>query len=73
MSEKEFLKMLADLIDTEKTLSPDTKLAEIAEWDSLSFISFLSYCNSKLGKNLTPDTLKTAETVADLYKFAEGK
>ena len=73
MNEKEFLKMLSDLIDTEKILSLDTKLAEIEEWDSLSFISFLSYCNSKLGRNLTPETLKEAVTVADLFKFVEEK
>ncbi|MBQ7705044.1 MAG: hypothetical protein IJT73_06440 [Selenomonadaceae bacterium] len=73
MTEKEFLKMLADLIDTEKILTLETKLAEIEEWDSLSFISFLSHCNSKLGKNLTPDELKTAETVADLFKFVGEK
>lgn len=73
MQEKEFLAMLADLIDTEKVLTLDTKLAEIAEWDSLSFISFLSYCNSKFGKNLPPEKLKAAVTVADLFSFVEEK
>ena len=69
MTEKDFLKKFADMIDTEKTLTLETKLSEIAEWDSLNFISFLSFCNSKIGKSVTPDELKAAETVADLFKF----
>ena len=69
MSAETFIEKLTEIMDTEKNLTLETKLADVEEWDSLSFVTFLTYCNSKLGKSVTPDELKTAVTVNDLFKF----
>lgn len=73
MQAEEFLKTLTELIDTEEILTLDTKLSEVEEWDSLSLVSFLSFCNSKLKLSVTPDEVKVAQTAADLFKIAGGK
>ena len=73
MKAEEFLKNLKELIDTEKDFDLETKLKDIEDWDSLSFVAFLSFCNSKLKLSITPEELKLAETVGDLIKIVGGK
>ena len=73
MQVEEFIKKLTEIIDTEENLTLETKLSDIEDWDSLSFVAFLSFCNSKLKLSVTPDELKVAQTVADLFKIAGGK
>ena len=68
---EEFIVKLTDIMDTETKLTLETKLSDVEEWDSLSAVSFFSFCNSKLGKNIDVEQLKAAETVKDLYKFVE--
>ena len=40
MTAEEFIKRLADLMDTDAELKLSTKLADVEEWDSLSMVSF---------------------------------
>ena len=69
MTAEEFIKRLADLMDTEQTLELTTKLADVEEWDSLSMVSFYSFCDSKLNRRLLPEQIKSAQTIEDLFKL----
>ena len=71
MKVDEFLTTLKDMMDTETDLTLETKLSEVEEWDSLSLVTFLSYCNAKLNRPVEPEELKSAQTVNDLYKLLE--
>lgn len=73
MTAEEFTKKLADIMDTETELKLSTKLADVEDWDSLSMVSFFSFCNSTLGKKLAPEQIKAAQTVEDLFKLANDK
>ena len=73
MQVEEFIKNLTEIIDTEEKLTLETKLSDLEDWDSLSLVGFLSFCNSKLKLSATPDEVKAAQTVADLFKIAGGK
>ena len=72
MKAEEFIKKLIDIMDTDAQLTLETKLSDVEEWDSLSAVSFYSFCNTKLGKQIDVEDLKAAQTVNDLYKFVEG-
>jgi len=72
MTAEEFVKKLADVMDTEADLNLSTKLADVEDWDSLSMVSFFSFCNATLGKRLAPEEIKSAQTVEDLFKLATG-
>lgn len=72
MKVEEFIKSLKEIMDSEENFDLETKLKDIEDWDSLSFVAFLSFCNSKLKLSLTPDEVKTAVTVGDLFKLAGG-
>ena len=73
MTAEEFIKKLADIIDTDVELKLSTKLADVEDWDSLSMVSFFSFCDSKLGIRLAPEQIKSAQTVEDLFKLATDK
>lgn len=64
MTENAFIEKMVDLMDT--------KLMDIEEWDSLSFVSFIAFANAQAGKKLTPDMVRSAKTVSDLYHLIEG-
>lgn len=71
MEVNEFITKLTDIMDTDAQLTLETKLSDVEEWDSLSAISFFSFCNVTLGKEIDVDALKAAKTVKDLYKLIE--
>lgn len=64
---EKFLENLAEILETETILTPDTKLDELIEWDSLGLVSFAAMVDAEYGKALVFDDLKSAETVHDLY------
>jgi len=73
MTADEFIKRLTELMDTDVVLELSTRLADVEDWDSLSMVSFFSFCNSTLNRRLDPEQIKGALTVEDLFKLAEGK
>ena len=70
MTEEKFITKLAELMDTEAALDLSTKLADVEDWDSLSMVSFFSFCNTTLGKKISPEQIKAAQTVEDLFRLA---
>ena len=72
MTSEKFIKKLAEVMDTEVDLNLSTKLSDVEDWDSLSMVSFFSFCESQLGRRLTPEQIKSAQTVEDLFKLATG-
>ena len=73
MSNEEFIKKLVDVMDTEAQINLSTRLADVEDWDSLSMVSFFSFCNTTAPRKVTPDEIKAAQTVEDLFKLAVGE
>ena len=69
--DKIFLERLTDVIDTESELTAETVLNDIEEWDSLSVVGFLSMAQALYGKGVNAADVKSAQTVADLYKLVQ--
>ena len=69
MKAEEFIKKLTDIMDTDAQLTLETKLSDVEEWDSLSMVSFFSFCNARSKSPILPDAIKNAVTVNDLYKI----
>ena len=68
MTREDFITKLAELMDTDAQLTLSTKLADVEDWDSLSMVSFFSFCNTQ-GRRVTADEIKSAQTVEDLFKL----
>ncbi len=72
MTAENFIDKLIELMDTDATLTLSTKLADVEDWDSLSMVSFFSFCNTTLSRKVSPDEIKSARTVEDLFKLVNS-
>ncbi|MBR4605160.1 MAG: hypothetical protein IKO41_02910 [Lachnospiraceae bacterium] len=68
MNEQEFIKTVKeDILDTENDIYIDTKLNDLKEWDSLSFVNFIVIAKELGFININLDKAKDAITVKDLF------
>ena len=67
MSDKEFLEIMGEILDTDKDLTMDTVLDTVEEWDSLSYVMFQAQMLEKVQKKMIPSDVKKAKTIGDLY------
>jgi acyl carrier protein len=66
MSEQEKIEMLEDIMDLDPgTLKIDDVLADYEEWDSLTALTYISEMDSKFGKKVSGQEVKSFVTVAD--------
>ncbi len=69
MTERKFLEFLIELMDTDSNLQFETKLADVEEWDSLSYVAFLASIAKFVERRIEPEKVKSAVTVRDLYNL----
>lgn len=66
MTEKEKLAMLEEMMELDGgTLSPETILADLVEWDSISIIYFIALMDDEFNKPITGSQIKEFQTIAD--------
>ena len=68
--EKELLKKLQEIIETDSELSEDIVLEDIVEWDSLSMMAVMAFFYETLSISLLPSETREMTTVGDLVKKA---
>ena len=66
-----FIEQMKELLDTEAELDATTVLANLEEWDSLSFVSFLAFATRTYGKRVSAEELRKAQTVNDLFVLVQ--
>lgn len=70
MDKETIISELQDILETEQTLTPDTVLAEVEEWDSLASISVLAFFKQKMNLKIEAQQIKNCTTVGDILKLA---
>ena len=70
MNQNEFLSAMEDVLQTEDTLSMDTILEDLVEWDSLSVMATMAFLDKNLGIKTTMSDYKTMKTIGDIAKKA---
>lgn len=72
MTNEEKITLLEELMEVDEgTLTPETLLSNIEEWDSVSFLSFMAMMDEKFGKVVTGSEIKAKKTIADLMALME--
>jgi len=67
MTNKEKLNLLEELLNIEyDTLTEDTELDQISEWDSMAVISIIAMFDEVFGKIVTPAQVKEFKTIEDI-------
>lgn len=73
MTEKEKLELAEEIMDVEEdTLSMDTLLDDIDEWDSLSALTLIVESKKRGGKVITTEIIDELKTVSDLCELFEA-
>lgn len=71
MTEKDFLDMMDEILDTGDTVKSENVLDEIEEWDSLSAVMFQSEIFKRTKKPVAPVDVRKAKTIGDLYALVK--
>lgn len=72
MSEEEKIALLEEMMELdESTLNPQTKLADLDEWDSIALISFIALIDDEFDKIIKGSQIKEFKTVADALAVME--
>ena len=66
MTRDEFLTEMQDVLQTEDTLTAQTVLSDLAEWDSLSMMAMMAFFEKNFGVKIGLKDFKESKTMADL-------
>ncbi len=66
MTRDEFLIEMQDVLQTEETLTVDTVLTDLAEWDSLAVMATMAFLDRNFGVKLSIADIKELNTIGDI-------
>ena len=70
MDIKKKLTLLEEMMELDEgTLTPDTKLGDIEEYDSMAKLSLIVLMNDEFGKKINVNQIKGFQTVQDILDF----
>ncbi len=70
MSNAEKIELLEEMMELDEgTLSEETMLDEVEEWDSLAHLSLIILMSDNFGKKITAKEIKAFEKVSDILDF----
>ena len=72
---KNFIAAFADTFDDTpaEEFAPDTVFHELDDWSSINGLAILNMISRKYGVKLTPQELRSAVTVQDVYELIQSK
>lgn len=72
MNQKEFIALCEEVLELEEgTLKLDTRLEDIEEWDSLTRMDLVSYCDDKFNTTLPIEIFKDTKVFQDVITKVE--
>ena len=72
MELKEKMELLEEIMDVEEgTLAPETKLAEVDEWDSLSKPALMAEVKKRVNRRLSTEEILNFKTVQDIIDYLQ--
>ena len=66
MTKEEFFNRMKDVLQTDTTLTADTVLDDLVEWDSLSMMATLAFLAKDFGVEVGLRDFKEMSTIGDL-------
>lgn len=74
MTEKEKIALIEEMLELDAgTLTPQTKLAALVDWDSIAVISFIALVDDEFDKTIKGSQIKGFKTVADTLAVMEAE
>lgn len=73
MTKDKKLELIAETLDVDvESLTPETKLNDLDEWDSIALISFMAMIDDEFNKIIKGSLVKEQKTIADLISLMEN-
>lgn len=70
MDIKKKMELVADLMDMEPDeLTPDTKVEELEDWDSVTKLSFIAMVDEEFGRAVKGEDIRAVVTVQDMLNL----
>jgi len=70
MTQEEKIALLEDMLELDaNTLTPETVLSEVDEYDSMAKLSLIVLMDEECGKKLTGEQIRAFKTVQDVLEF----
>lgn len=70
---EDFFEQLEEALEAEESLTDDTVLVDLEEWDSLGTLAVVSMVSERYGVSLASEELAGAVTARDLRRLVEGR
>ena len=72
---EDFIAAFADTFDetSPEVFTPETEFHELDDWSSINGLAILNMISRKYGVKLTPQELRSAVTVQDVYDLIQSK
>ena len=72
MELKEKMALIEEVLDVEEgSLSPETLLSDVDEWDSIAALSLIVMLDENFEKTVSGAEIKAMETVKDILSYME--
>ena len=71
MTEQEKLDLLEEIMDVEESLTLETVLSDLEEWDSLSTLALAAKVKEMYSRNLTAEEIEGFKTVKDICDYLD--
>lgn len=72
MTNEKKIELLADILDVDtEELTPETRLVDMSEWDSIAVLSFIAMMDEEFGKEFKGADFKKIVTVQDALNVME--
>ncbi len=72
MELKEKMELLEEIMDVEEgTLTPESELAEVDEWDSLSKLTLMAEVKKRVNRRLSTEEILNFKTVQDIIDYLQ--
>ena len=69
MNKTEFLKLLETTLGIEESVTEETELAGLEEFDSYAILALIALVDEKFGKSLSADDFENISTVGSIIKI----
>ena len=70
MTQEEIIRLIEETLEIDPgTLSPETDLSGVPEYDSMGKLSLIVLSDEEFGKKLTGEQIRTFNTVSDILAF----
>ena len=74
MSTNELLELFAEGLEVDAgRLTPETRIADVEEWNSIGWLTIMSLVDEKLGVQIESKAIRAFQTVQDVVDYLGAK